>query len=316
MPAAYGAVAARFVDHRFAAMPGALAKSGYSTISAVGEDGEFWNKKEMHPRLGFQRSRFLDDYRDTEIVGMGLSDQEFFRQTAPSLTRLQKPFMAFLITLSNHHPFALPQRMRTLRTPGYEGTLVGNYLNSVHYFDSAFGAFISKLDSSGLLETSIVVVYGDHRAYLEGTEGFAKLLGVSPTNQFEVWKAARRLPLLIRLPGGKHAGVRPVVGGHLDIAPTLLSLLGIQRSRMVGIGVDLTRGQDAFVTFRDGGFTDGEDVYIVAPVVGDPSCFRFRTGLRIECAILEAKRKKAAAKTRMSDLIVERNLIPFLPIDP
>jgi len=40
---------------------------------------------------------------------------------------------------------------------------------------------------------------------------------------------------------------RTITGGHLDVAPTLLSLLGIVDDETPMLGHDLTRGRDAFV---------------------------------------------------------------------
>ena len=63
----------------------------------------------MHQNLGFARSFSRDQFRDGE------------------------PFMAFLITLSNHHPYDLPEHHRRLDVGGLDGTIAGRYLQSVNY---------------------------------------------------------------------------------------------------------------------------------------------------------------------------------------
>ena len=50
--------------------------------------------------------------------------------------------------------------------PYMEGTKLGNYFKSIHYADSALGEFINELDEAGLLENTIIVLYGDHDARL------------------------------------------------------------------------------------------------------------------------------------------------------
>ena len=76
------------------------------------------------------------------------------------------PFYAFVVTLTSHHPFdfagmddgSLPL------TADLKGTLLGNYLISIHYFDKQFGMFVDGLRARGLLDKSLMVVYGDHPA--------------------------------------------------------------------------------------------------------------------------------------------------------
>src|SRR5699024_4845711 len=46
-------------------------------------------------------------------------------------------------------------------------TVLGNYYRSVHYADSAIGEFIQDLDKEGLLENTVIVIYGDHDARID-----------------------------------------------------------------------------------------------------------------------------------------------------
>ena len=45
--------------------------------------------------------------------------------------------------------------------PYMEGTKLGNYFKSAHYADGALGEFLDELDKAGLLENTVVVLYGD-----------------------------------------------------------------------------------------------------------------------------------------------------------
>ena len=58
--------------------------------------------------------------------------------------------------------------------PWLEGTKMGNYLKSVHYADEAIGELINHLEEKGLLEDTIIVLYGDHDCKLKQSE-FKKL---------------------------------------------------------------------------------------------------------------------------------------------
>src|SRR6185295_13780821 len=88
---------------------------------------------------------------------------------AARLERLPRPFAAWLITLSLHHPFEdFPAAHKTLALGALDGTSFGNYLHTMRFFDDALEAFKTTLAQSGLLDDSVVVVFGDHDA------GFAR----------------------------------------------------------------------------------------------------------------------------------------------
>ncbi len=322
-PLRAGSVQGRYPTNNYRGIPRILAERGYATMSAHGFFGDLWNMRIVHPRLGFQRSFFREDYRETEKIGIGLSDGEFFRQTLPRLEREPRPFMAFLITLSNHHDWGLPKKYQTFRVGSLKGTLIGRYLQSVHYFDTVFGEFLGQLERGGLLDQSIIVVYGDHKAQF-GTGEFggqaelAKLLTryadwPPPEKGLDAryWHVQNQLPLIIHLPGDAAAGTRSVSGGHLDIAPTVLNLLGIEDHDMVTLGRDLTRDEDALVVFRSGSFLYADTLCVTLDAsVRTARCRDTRSGAALDPAQLLARFDQARERLRASDLIISGNLIP------
>ena len=311
-PLPVGAVSTRYASNDYHGLPAILSEAGYATVSASGEPGDFWNKRQMHPKLGFERSYFAASYQQTETFGMGLSDGEFFRQTIPILRERPEPFMAFLMTLSNHHPYVIPARHRTLRLGQLEGTLLGNYLHSVHYFDSVFGQLIESLNQSGLLDRSVVAVYGDHQGFWEHVPGLARLLGYEESDEVRSWEARTRLPFLIRLPDGQHARTQSIPAGHLDVAPTLLDLLGVSDPSSVMLGRALTQtGSSAgVVVFRDGSFTD-QTARVIRHRAngGSKGCYVMPMGTPTDCAVLAARERAARERLEVSDLIITGNLI-------
>ena len=113
LPLDHGAVAFRFPGNHYTALPRVLAEHGYTTLSAVAFEPGFWNRQVMHPAYGFQQSLFEPDFQMTEQIGWGLNDHDFLQQMVPRLEQLPRPFGAWLITLSLHHPFeSFPDRTR------------------------------------------------------------------------------------------------------------------------------------------------------------------------------------------------------------
>ena len=113
----------------------------------------------------------------------------------------------------------MPAPHRTLRLGSLEGTDLGDYLHTVHYFDEAFGQFVDRLRATGLLDESVVIVYGDHKGYLADERKLATLLGLSSSRPEDLWLERKRVPLVVRLPRGARAGPRSEAAGHLDVGP-------------------------------------------------------------------------------------------------
>ena len=310
-PAEAGVVNMRYVNNAFRALPAVLATHGYDTAAFWGATRETWNVGQMFERFGFKRGYFIDSFRVTERIQGWVPDREFLAQTLSFASSAGRPFMIFPATSSTHFPYVIPPQYRELALGALEGSSIGDYLQAVHYFDRAFGEFIDGLNARGLLEQSVVAIYGDHHARFEDVRPIAKMIGW-PDDAEHLWQLNRRVPFMVRLPQGQGAGVRTITGGHLDIAPTLLSILGIQDGQSVMLGTDLTRGEDSLVVFRDGSFIQGDRLWITSASTGQASCYGQESGRAFSCAELRSERQAATTHLRVSDAILEANLVRTL----
>jgi len=315
-PLPAGAVTTTYPAHNYRGLPEILAERGYSTMAAHAYYGTLWNKRDVNRSLGFQRMYFREAYRGEENVGLGLGDADFFPQTIPMLKRERAPFMGYLVTLSTHHPYDIPRELKKFPVPGLEGTLLSDYLHTVHYLDAALGGFVKKLEEEGLLDESVLVVYGDHDAQLGPPEHLEKLLTThggfgrrAPGFDARYWREENRLPLIVRLPNGEHAGVRTTTAGHVDVAPTVLGLLGIGNHDMVMLGRDLMQQEDQMVVFRDGSFVLGDTVCL--PRISGSGCSHVRTGSAVDPAGLQPRFAEARRQLEVSDMVLAGNLIPL-----
>jgi phosphoglycerol transferase MdoB-like AlkP superfamily enzyme len=252
-------------------LPEALRAHGYRSLEAFhAYKPEFWNRARMYPAQGFGRFTSEGDYQLDETMGLGLSDRSFYQQTLPRLQRLPQPFMAHLVTLSGHHPYEIPQADRPLdlRAGGF-GTVFGNYLQSQAYADRELGVFLDNLRRTGLLDNSVVVIYGDHWGTGWDEVDLNTFTGVTGSADRLRQLELRRVPLLIRLPGGQHGGVRHGAAGMIDAYPTLLNLLGIPRDSVLTLGRDLLNTDGRHVAFRyyepQGTFVTDDLAFLASP---------------------------------------------------
>ncbi|HJZ71979.1 MAG TPA: LTA synthase family protein [Vicinamibacterales bacterium] len=260
LPLPHGAVAFRFPSNHYVTLPRVLADHGYSTLSAVPFEPGFWNRQVMHPAYGFQHTLFEPDFHMTEQIGWGLNDRDFLQQMVPRLEQLPRPFAAWMITLSLHHPFtSFPESHETLKLGALEHTSFGNYLHAMRFFDQALEQFRAALARDGLLDDSVLMVFGDHDAGFTRDPAIARAIGIGADDV--AWTLNDRIPLFIRVPpvdsgaeappvnrsvegveaaaGRSPSGIRTMAAGQTDIAPTLLSLFGIDASPLPLVGRNL-----------------------------------------------------------------------------
>lgn len=270
MPTQSGTAFVSYFDRKYIAIPALLKEKGYYTFSMHANNADFWNRRAMHQSLGYDKFYSKETYKVTKdnTIGLGLSDKEFFKQSITKLQRIKEqnqPFYGLLITLTNHTPFSEVEKydpfevnLKEMVThedgteeeviyPYMEGTKLGNYFKSVHYADAALGQFLNDLDSNGLLDNTVFVLYGDHDArlpkkdyqrlfnYNKETNG---LLDADNPEYVEFdsyqYELNRKVPFIIWTKDNKYEKEITDVMGMYDVLPTLGNMLGIKNPYALG----------------------------------------------------------------------------------
>jgi lipoteichoic acid synthase len=309
LPLDHGAVAFRFPGNHYTALPRVLTEHRYATVSAVAFEPGFWNRQVMHPSYGFQHSLFEPDFQMTEQIGWGLNDHDFLQQMVPRIEKLPRPFAAWLITLSLHHPFeSFPDAHKVLKLGALEGTSLGNYLHTMRFFDQALDDFRSALARDGLLDDSVIVVFGDHDAGFAKDASLARTIGIGSGDVG--WALNDRVPMFIRAGrageaggsgGAGLTGVRSMPAGQTDLAPTVLSLLGIDAASLPYLGRNLLgAGVDRPVLRPYGDWLDARHLFLSgAP---DTACYDLasrRPGPASDCAEEDTFARRARNLSRL-----------------
>lgn len=260
-PARSGVAYVRFADRNYDALPRLLRAHGYAALAMHGDRAGFWNRAHMYPALGFERFVSKKEYEVDEVFGLGLSDGSFFRQSLAMLEAQERPFYAFLVTLSSHYPFGFPELLKAAafdQGDEAEGAILRSYLAAIHYFDREFGNFIDGLKSSGLYGESVIILYGDHAAIPKwDAASLAKLLGKDLDDE-RSWRAVSTVPLMVRVPGvATLPHVRGRALGQIDIPSTAASLLGVEFSSGFGRNIFAPEPASAPVIFRNGDYVSG-----------------------------------------------------------
>lgn len=261
-PLPSGSVYIRYGRHEYDTLLKVLKTEGYKTAAFHAYESSYWNRYNIYNNIGFDKFFSKNDFVLEEQIGWGLSDEAFFRQSVEKIKEINQPFCVFLVTLSSHHPYEIPEKYKRLNIGSLEGTNFGNYIHSIHYVDYSIGKMINLLKEKGLWDETVFVVYGDHDSKIEDNRALTSFLGKEPT-ALELERIRYQVPLIIHLPRDQGAGTYEQPGGQIDITPTLLHLLGIPENQKYFMGNNmLSNTSDRLVVFRNGCFTDGKIFYV------------------------------------------------------
>ncbi len=182
-----------------------LKDAGYATGAAVSS-------------LALRADRGLDsgfDSYDDRFAKQSPDERPGTESSAALLrfldTAAGRPAFLFLHVYEPHTPYAPPEpfRSRYAASP-YDGEIAAA--------DAAVGGFVAELKRRGLYDRALVVFLADHGEGL-GDHG-------EDEHGVFLYREAIRVPLLVKLPGGRRAGervTRPV--GLVDVLPTVAAAL-------------------------------------------------------------------------------------------
>lgn len=244
-----------FEDNYFYGLPKVMIDEGYGTAAFHGYKKEFWNRENAYPGMGFQHFYASEDYVSDNIEGIGggnivgISDQAFFHQTVEKMASLEKPFYGFVITLSNHNPFGLPDELKKIEIEEKDQNIFGNYINSSHYGDYCLGEFMKAMKQEDLYEDSIFIFYGDHYGLTKADSNIEDSVSAWLGEEY-TYDEMNRVPMLVHIPGSDVNENISISGGQMDLFPTISYLMGIEELKTLYLGQNLFTAQVGFVPIQ------------------------------------------------------------------
>lgn len=255
-----------------------LQKHGYGTATYHADDITYWSRDKLYPALGFDYVYTSEEIPNEQEIGFGPADEvlfNFVEAQLPKQLEIHDLMYSNIITLTSHTPFEMPDELEFLDLPdGYEGTYVGNYLQSIRYTDEQIGIFIESLKKLGIYDNSIILIYGDHSG-LHGapvTEKDQEILKEILGHDYNLHDRFV-VPVLFTAPGVFNGETYSRLGGQIDLMPTLLNLLGVEHNAQM-IGHNLFQYEKNLLGMRyympGGSFISNNTLY-TAPSAKDPA---------------------------------------------
>jgi len=188
-----------------------LRDHGYETVFLYGGYSYFDNMQAYFSSNGYRvvdrNSVEPDDV--THATAWGACDEDLYRWTIREADRVHAagaPFHFFVMTTSNHRPYTYPDgRIDIPSGTGREG--------AVKYSDFAIGEFFREARTKPWFDNTLFVIVADHTASSAGKD------------ELEVKRY--RVPLILYAPALVEPGSVLTQCSQIDVAPTVLALLGM-----------------------------------------------------------------------------------------
>lgn len=191
---------------------------GYDSIFLYGGQAIFDHMRGFFLNNGYRSLVEEADFVRPRFRGnWGVSDEDLFHRAnleAQARWEAGRPFVATILTVSLHSPWEFPKD-RAPRLPrgtpvpyGFERAELENFL----YADFALGEFFREARGLPYFRDTLFVLVGDHGVHLHGHE-------IIPSEEY-------RVPALFLAPGRIAPGRIDTVTSQIDLAPTVLGLLG------------------------------------------------------------------------------------------
>ena len=237
LPLNSGAYSSLYPDNHYATLPKAMHELKHSrnyllTIDKVST----WNQGAIAYSFGLDTIIAYHDFRKAEAFGTHkrIGDVPFFEQCSEKISdgeiwkQNETVFMQF-VTYSGHAPFVLPQHLQEISFSDSIPAKAADYMKTARYTDKALGQFVDFLKSRPEYKETLIVITGDH----EGLAFYRNELCQAPAMQGVVSDKPYTPLIILNSPVGMRY---EDVMGQIDIYPTLLQLLGLERYPWKGMG--------------------------------------------------------------------------------
>jgi len=199
---------------------------GYKTKIFHANLASFWGRDKLVKKWGFDETYFTPYFRQKA------SDKKVINTMVKKIKESGRPTFNYVIGFTSHDPhnqelidyqakknnviikpYAEPLNNSSLAVTAKEET-IRNYFGFLTEIDNSIKSLYAELEKNDLSDKTIVVIYGDHRYY------------DFPVNSLENLYNYNEIPFVITTPFEDSSTIAQNFASQIDIAPTILNLLG------------------------------------------------------------------------------------------
>jgi phosphoglycerol transferase MdoB-like AlkP superfamily enzyme len=204
-----------------------LKARGYRTAFFSSSDNHFQSADKFLEHRGFD---VVQDYRARECKQGTFVDPDWNKnflngiddECATDLliewvnAKADEPFFGMMWTMMTHYPYFVtkPETLFDVNDPYFN-----RYLNALRHGDYCLGKVLAALEAKRLVDSTLVVVVGDHGEAFGRHDQY--------THACKIYDENVRVPLILINPRLFHGEENPAIGGLIDIAPTVTELMNL-----------------------------------------------------------------------------------------
>jgi uncharacterized sulfatase len=212
-------------------LPRLLAKENYVSL----QTGKWWQGN--YRRGGFTHGMTRGERHGDDGINIGRRTMQPIYDFIADARRDERPFFVWYAPMMPHQPHNPPTRFLKKHENVAPTPPIAKYWGMVEWFDDTVGQLLKHLDNQSLAENTIIVYVTDNGWITDPQTGNA-----APKSKQSPYDGGLRTPIMIRWPGRVKPQRSDALAMSIDIAPTLLTSVGLKPSPQIQ-GVNLLEGQ-------------------------------------------------------------------------
>lgn len=240
---------------------------GYYTSSMHNYTEAYYSRRKIHTNLGSQKYYGVEDLKikyQNEYRNWS-SDADFMSKYLEIISDYDKevPFMTWLTTVSSHQPYSVSsilgdKYLYLFNDTNYPKDLK-RYMSKLKELDNGLGILLDGLENQGILNDTVIVLYGDHYPYGLSKSTINKVLEYD-LEDYEV----ERVPFII-YNSEQDPKIFNEYTSYINILPTIANLFNLEYDPRFYMGEDLLSDlYESKVVFADGSWKNDKVYYNAA----------------------------------------------------
>lgn len=235
--------------------------AGYNTSSFHNYTEAYYARSTIHQNMG-------STYYGVQSLGIPFtskyeewpSDVSLMEEAIKRIDT-DEPFMAWMTTVSSHQPYGVSSELGDLNLAMFKDTnydiVLKRYMSKLKVLDDALGRLLELLEEKGVLDDTVIVLYGDHYPYGIKNNILNQYFDYDVNEDFEV----DRTPFVIY-----NSEITPTIyeqyTTYMNIVPTMANLFNLDYDPRVYAGRDVfSETYPNRIVFADGSWRDDVAFY-------------------------------------------------------
>ena len=285
----------------------------YKTFSAHDYTDAYYPRRTIHPNMGsgeyYSASKLGISYSN-EYINWANDDEaiEALLKVMDKKTANGEHFMTWFTTVSSHQPYSVDSKQGNAyydmtKGTGYP-TDVRRFMSKLKILDNSLGVLLDGLEERGMLEDTVIVLYGDHYPYGINKQRLNKVLDYDTSVDLN----CEQVPFVIYNKGTTDGTVYKEYTTYMNILPTLANLFNLDYDPRLYLGYDLFSEEKLSLTV----FADHSWKNEVAYYNASNNKIKYYGDTTYEADYIKAINQDIDQKMNMSKLAIENDYFTYL----